>query len=322
MSEARKKHFQILHEEWDAIIDPITNSAYAHMVESCSCPVCKNDEHDVIFVKKGLKFVQCEHCNHVYINPRLRDEFLEEHFKLSQAWNVWSEEVLLAKDQSEFDQKKYSKGIREIKDALQSGSAPKLLDIGCASGVFLDMARSEGFETQGVEPTHAACRYGRENYQLEIFEGIFDHYPETENFDVITFWASLEYNKDVNSVMEKATRLLNDGGILLILISGNSHSLVMRALQEKCVGYVFNRLHSFNPNSLDYLISNQSGYTLVNRYSIIPEVSTFENFLNYRDPYDHSQKCDLFSLEDRKLLEDVVQRNIMGYKFISIYQKE
>jgi SAM-dependent methyltransferase len=166
-----------------------------------------------------------------------------------------------------------------------------------------------------------AADFSRKRFGLDVFCGGFGSFQSRSLFDVITFWASLEYNKDVQAAVKKAASLLRPGGILLVFISGNAHSLVMRLLRQDCVGFIFNRCHSFTPKSLDRLVISY-GLRLKARYSLISEIGPIENFLSYDDPYTPMSREGLFSSQDKKTLEDIVLRNHMGYKFLSIYRKK
>ncbi|MBF0511542.1 MAG: methyltransferase domain-containing protein [Candidatus Omnitrophica bacterium] len=319
MKTAKNLHFEILDREWDQMRCPKTGFVFDELVEKVSCPVCGARKNQVLFVKKGLSFVQCPSCSLVFINPQPKQAFLEDHFLKSKAWSVWSKKVL-SKEQCREDEKKYEHAFQWL-SKLRIGHSPKLLDVGSGAGIFLNMARQRGFEVMGIEPSVKAADFSEKKFGVDIFTGSFEAFESLSLFDIITFWASLEYNKNVQLAIRKAVSLLKPRGLLLIFIGGNAHSLVMRTLREKCVGFIFNRCHSFTPQSLDRLVLNK-GFNLKVRYSLISEIGPIENYLSFDDPYLPKKEEDLFSLKDKKLLEDIIERNHMGYKFVSIYRKK
>ena len=318
MKTAKIKHFDILDKEWNSLVDPKTGRVLSRLTEKTDCQVCKAKRWKEAFVKKGLQFVRCDKCSHVFINPRLKQKVLNEHFKKSEAWNIWSKKVLTSGKQAQFDKQKYSKALSLMsRGKLKSGNL-KLLDVGCSSGAFLNLARNEGWDVYGVEPSKEAAEFARKNYNLNIHRGDFNSFETKSKFDCITFWASLEYNSDVRKTINKANKLLKKGGLLLIFISGNSHSLVMKMLKEECAGFLFNRTHYFSPESIDALVSRK--YTLLKRYSIIPEIEPILRYCSYQKPYDKRVKVDI-SGRDKKQLFSAIEKYHMGYKFLSIYVK-
>lgn len=316
MADLKLKHFELLDEEWEALRDPASGMVSAKWLEESHCPVCASTANTKIFVKKGLHFVQCDKCTHVFINPQLKEDVLAEHFKHSKAWEVWAQN-LVSQDQKNFDLSKFKDALKTVAKLRGKKKPGRVLDVGCSSGVFLRVAQDQGWDAQGVEPSAAAAQFAKTHYGLNVFQGQFLDFRSQDKFDLITFWASLEYSKDVQTVLKKAKSLLKDDGLILILISGNSHSLAMRMLQEKCVGFIFNRTHSFNPTSLDVLM-RKYGFKPFSHYSILPETRVLLNHLSYQEPYAQGKRS-LFSLEDEGLLEKLIQKNCMGYKFVAIY---
>src|SRR6185369_10301641 len=62
---------------------------------------------------------------------------------------------------------------RALGDLAALGSRGRLLDVGCAAGVFLDLARGAGWEVRGVELSARHAAYAREAFGLDVWEGDF-----------------------------------------------------------------------------------------------------------------------------------------------------
>ncbi len=318
MKSLQHQHFDLIDEEWGKMQERGSGMVKPQWLKETACPVCDSQRYERIFVKKGLSFVQCVRCTHVFINPQLKDDVLAQHFKDSPAWHVWSRN-LVSQKRKKFDVSKYETALEHVAKLQGQKTAGTVLDVGCSSGVFLDLARQLGWKVFGVEPSAVAAKFATAKRGLNVFCGSFKDYPGTGKFDLITFWASLEYNTNLQNVIRKAKDLLNPRGLILVLVSGNSHSLAMRMLQEKCVGFVFNRTHSFNPTSLDVLMKRHD-LRLAGRYSLLPETRVLSNYLSYGDPYAKGKKM-LFPSGDENILEKMMERNCMGYKFISFYKE-
>lgn len=93
----------------------------------------------------------------------------------------------------------------------------RLLDVGCATGAFLDLARAAGWTVRGVELSARHAAYARDTFGLEVWQGDFLSAPfAPASFDVITMWDFLEHVLDSRAVVAQARRLLVPGGFLLV----------------------------------------------------------------------------------------------------------
>ena len=97
----------------------------------------------------------------------------------------------------------------------------------------------------------------------------------------------------------------------------------MRTLREKCVGFVFNRTHYFNPKSLKFF-ANKHGFKELFQKSYNSEIDILENYYNYNDPYDKTKNQKNPQLIDKKLsnlFSKIIDEKKMGYKFLAIFKK-
>lgn len=98
--------------------------------------------------------------------------------------------------------------------ALPAGR-PRLLDVGCAHGWFLQQADA-GFEASGIEPDIAVAEAARRR-GLAVRGGFFpDVLGEDERFDVIVFNDVLEHIPDVKAALAACWRHLQPGGWVVV----------------------------------------------------------------------------------------------------------
>ena len=98
--------------------------------------------------------------------------------------------------------------------ALPAGR-PRLLDVGCAHGWFLQQADA-GFEASGIEPDIAVAEAARRR-GLAVRGGFFpDMLGDDERFDVIVFNDVLEHIPDVNAALAACWRHLQPGGWVVV----------------------------------------------------------------------------------------------------------
>jgi SAM-dependent methyltransferase len=95
-----------------------------------------------------------------------------------------------------------------------------LLDIGCASGVFLNYVRSNTqWQVEGEEINPIASAYARDHFGLNVFTGTLEEaaYPDAR-FDAITMWDVLEHIHDPLASLGEVFRILKPGGHLIIRV--------------------------------------------------------------------------------------------------------
>ncbi|MDO9274108.1 MAG: class I SAM-dependent methyltransferase [Lutibacter sp.] len=96
-----------------------------------------------------------------------------------------------------------------------------LLDVGCGTGDFLKICKSNGWKVVGVEP-NAKAKIAAENklngeYASEIYSEINLLNNEAQ-FDVITLWHVLEHIPDLDNYIEMLKLRLKPEGILIVAV--------------------------------------------------------------------------------------------------------
>jgi len=173
----------------------------------------------------GLEALRCRDCDMVYIgNNPLSDEELPKlytmeafegrrHFQ-SQEWYVdYYVDCLKGYSLT-------SPVVRQFVSILETisrhGGGKRLLDIGCATGVLLDLARHAGFETMGTEVSQELAEYARSNFNLEVRVGeLFEHGFPDAAFDVVTMLDVIEHIPLYDRLLPEIRRVLKPGGLFV-----------------------------------------------------------------------------------------------------------
>ncbi len=91
----------------------------------------------------------------------------------------------------------------------------KILDIGAGTGEFLSVAKNDGWQTIGVEPSAKAK-------SIAINKGVsfveLSTELENQSFDVISMWHVLEHVPDLDKQIKELKRLLKPTGTLIIAV--------------------------------------------------------------------------------------------------------
>ena len=92
-----------------------------------------------------------------------------------------------------------------------------VLDVGCGTGDFLLICKTNGWSVVGVEPNSKAKKLTKDKLQTDvIFENINE--IKSNQFDVITLWHVLEHVPDLDEYILKLKLLLKPNGILVIAV--------------------------------------------------------------------------------------------------------
>ncbi len=111
-------------------------------------------------------------------------------------------------------------------ESLVSGR--RLLDVGCAAGFFLEVARERGWNVCGLEVSAYAAAIARDQLGLPVLQGSIVAPPEgLDRFDVVTLWDAIEHLDRPDLALGHIRERLQEGG-LLVLTTGDHGSLLRR----------------------------------------------------------------------------------------------
>jgi SAM-dependent methyltransferase len=289
-------------------LDHNTGKFHQKHLEDRNCPACGHAESRYLLSKSGGTYVVCSECDMVFLNPALKDSELIAYYTTNHS--VQSE--IVASDEP-FYRNLYETGLGHISSIInRSGiQARRILDVGCSSGSFLNIAREQGWQTFGLElndsEIKAAIRAGHQVLQTTIERASFE-----ERFEAITLWDVFEHIKDGLSFLSATRRLLAPGGLVFIQ-SPSRDSLAARVMREHC--NMFDGLEHVNlygENQLSVL-AQRAGFRVVHYSCVISEVGVMNNFLNYEDPYSGTS-TDTTTLLGALDGEQILKMKL-GYKF-------
>lgn len=194
--------------------------------ENIKCNLCGNDDYTVIYpaiksatevpiesrysAAKGVpcadQVVRCKHCSLVYINPRPRSDTIID------AVSAGEDEVYVSQPKGRMVT--FEKGLELLHKYAKPG---KLLDVGCAAGFFVNVAKKAGWDARGVEPNTWLCEFGNKTYGLSNLPMTLDKAKFAPNtFDVVTLWDVFEHMPDPRSQLKIVNKVMKPDGILIV----------------------------------------------------------------------------------------------------------
>ncbi|MCC5813356.1 MAG: methyltransferase domain-containing protein [Leptospira sp.] len=134
-----------------------------------------------------------------------------------------------------------------------------ILEIGSATGFFLDEAKKIGLQTQGIELSEEGVKYAREalnlNVQLGDFLGTTKSWQD-QKFDAIFAFFTLEHMPEIEPVWENLNRLLQPkGGLFLALPSFYGPVFYTQPL-EWFRTHPQDHFYDYSPNSIKNVLNH------------------------------------------------------------------
>lgn len=193
---------------------------------------------------------ECRDCGLLYTSPRVRAGRMLEEYADNK-----DEDYFL---QSEARSMNAYLSLAAIRRHAQSG---RLLDVGCATGFFLNAARL-AFSVDGVEPSRWARRYASEQLKLSIKAPTLEEarFPDG-HFDVVTLHDVIEHVPDPGALLREVARVTKPGG-LIYLVTPDCESLSARLMGGRWWGLRPAHIYYFSTQTLSELL-RKTGYEVV-----------------------------------------------------------
>ena len=102
--------------------------------------------------------------------------------------------------------------LKLINSESQKG---RILDIGAGVGDFLSVAKNDGWQTIGIEPSEKAKAIAKKK-GVSFVENLSE--LENNSFDVITMWHVLEHVPDLENQIAELKRLIKPNGTIIIAV--------------------------------------------------------------------------------------------------------
>lgn len=221
------------------------------------CNLCHGQRAEPIFSTKGYNLVECAGCGLAYIANQPDDAELARIYSGSEGYHA------ALKDPSSTEWAVIRRTAEAHMDFMrQVPGKGRLVDVGCSTGQFLNLAQQAGYDVSGIEFSDDSRRFAESHFGLRVEAGsIHDSGLPPEGLDFITMFDVIEHVRDPMADMHAALRLLKPGG-WFVLSTPNIDGL-------------FPRLSRPLANTLDYWPHPEPPYHLY-QYSVRTLAATLE----------------------------------------------
>lgn len=223
--------------------------------EFVDCTLCGEPRVQPLFEPVGdgdkwrYRVVRCPSCGFLYRDPNILPERLGD---------------LYAKGYSKFltgkyaanRQRRYQLTMDAFSPVFDDGAGRRLLDFGCGAGLFLELAEERGFDAVGVDLSPDSVAQANERLsRARAYLGAPEDVPEIAagGFDVITLWSVLAHLPRPLEDFSRFRELLAPGGVLMIL-TVNAGSLLLKAYESAWSGFTRNHLMFYSADTLPVLL--------------------------------------------------------------------
>jgi len=200
------------------------------------CPVCGCDNIKKQTTSKGL-ILLCARCS--FCAAEVRSEIQR-----------CADYGLLLESVRDMRIKNFNKIILQIKEKIHKKEINGL-EIGCAGGLFMELAAAQNIHMIGIEPMEKSFNEAKAK-GLNVVKGFFpEDFKGLEKFDFIVFNDTFEHIPDINRIIGECSLRLNENGFVIINLPVSTGILFRTASFLSFFGIekFLNRLWQFETDS-------------------------------------------------------------------------
>lgn len=318
--DLRKQYFSALEKELEELINPKTGLLDEKYSKIINCPLCgsKPDRHRQLFIKNGYTFARCDDCELIFSNPQVNLELLNELYGKSKANDLWVEIQESEKEKS-WKKEYYLDCLRLLEKTVKKDN-PKLLDIGCSTGYFLELVREHKpkWDEGGLEPSGKAYEYAVKK-GLDVKKLFLNQVDREQKQDIFTMFGVLEHLPNPKNILEDIKKYSADESFVLAIVP-NAYSLYHMFIQGKSVGFDGrNHLLYFSEKTLRKLFED-NGFDVLFLDTVLTGLDNIKRQIQWFDPNDNLNKSERFIPEKIRyifqngIIENIIYRHNLGLR--------
>lgn len=173
------------------------------------CEICKSKCIVIWANVKNYTYYQCMACQYLYVYPKPSVHIVEKYYQVPTFYKKAEMEESRLVPEARVRLKRLSKLAEKY------GLDKYILDVGCASGIFLEQAIKEGWVVEGVEISSELSTRAREK-GLNVVNGWLENLPNNKKYPFVTAWEVIEHSIEPIRFFDKLQSLVQDGGLLAI----------------------------------------------------------------------------------------------------------
>lgn len=216
------------------------------------CNLCGSDKVTRKFnLTDTLGVFACGSCTVEFMDPQLTDTEINELYS-EQYYKSWG--IAGDTENESSKQMKIATFLLRLKQVKKYAARGNALDIGCATGFYLEAAREQGYVPYGIELSDYSSAIAKKKFGTEsVFNGkLEDSTFPPGMFSVISMFDLIEHVRVPAQTLADAKKLLKDDGIIVITTPDND-SVSNKIMGRKWTHYKKEHFYYFNLHSLRYI---------------------------------------------------------------------
>lgn len=225
------------------------------------CSICQSNNVEIKFnLNADHQILSCLNCGVEFMFPQLNDDELIKLYSENyyQAWGIKGEEE--NETTKEMKIATFQLRLDLIKRFVKRGV---VLDVGCATGYFLEAAKKNNFEPYGVEFSEYSSNIAKKKFgDKNVFFGTLEQCNFSDNsFDVIAMSDLIEHVRIPAQTLSKAAKLLKKEGVIMIM-TPDTKSISNNLMVKRWTHYKLEHFYYFNHSSIS-CVARQCGLEVV-----------------------------------------------------------
>ena len=221
-----------------------------------SCPACGGDEEQEVFFKGEFRYVECDACGTMFINPRPSPDLLHSFYANSENYAYWCKHIFPASEATRRE-KIFRPRLERLLEICRRyrQDAEVLLEVGAGFGTFCEEARDKGVFRRivAVEPTPDLARHCRSR-GIEVIEAPVEEIGQDACCpDVVASFEVIEHLFSPYEFVRACVSMMSARG-LLVLTCPSAIGFDVRLLGTASDTVDFEHLNYFTPDSLAHLL--------------------------------------------------------------------
>ena len=172
------------------------------------CPVCTQHSQTEVYRCAAFELLRCNECRLVMKSfgkslARGEVQQLQDVFYVDLRRTELRVNRVVALDR-----------LKMLTRFRQNG---KLLEIGCATGEFLQEATVAGFQGIGIDASERYAAFAQQS-GLEVIHGRLEDIPAEIHFDIVVMFHVFEHIETPNEFLQDVKKILAPGGLLMQVV--------------------------------------------------------------------------------------------------------
>jgi len=263
------------------------------------CPVCGRSDYTVVYESSEFKLLSCNAC-------KLIMKSLGEAIDRQKSQAL---QDLVYTDLKRVDDIKRRKRLARKRLLLLIKFIKKgyLLEIGCATGEFLEAANSYGFDAFGIDSSEKYAQYAKSKGLQVKHCRLEDIDFKVKKFDALVMFHLFEHIENPNTFLQKVKNHLSYQGLLMIIVP-NLQAVTDKLFGFRCPGFhQKDHLFFYRKSTLSRMLVN-NGFKVIKVQS---QEDPHHFFLSFSEYIENLRQKKPNSQSSSSLKKESTKKNVM-----------